>query len=376
MRVLHVIGSLIHGGAEAILYRLVSYPSDITHHVVSFGPPAHYSPLIAAHGVQVDHLGADTAAGKIASIGRLFRIIRATRPDVVQAWMYRSNVAAGLVARAAGVPSVWGVHCASFEGLPPGGKLWVYLSGMVANSVPNQIINCSSSSATIHERVGFRRSRTEIVPNGYDVQVFSPDAKLRSKARSEFGITPDIFLLGTVARWHPQKDHANLIGALAELNQRIGRGWRCLLVGPWMDGENQALRDLLRASGCGEQVILAGARSDVPDLMRALDLHVLPSAEEAFPNAVAEAMASATPCIATDVGDAALMIGDTGWVVPPRSPQLLASAIAEAHAEWQSDPSAWADRGARARRRVQDNFSLGLMVERYRKIWSAVAGAA
>jgi len=105
-------------------------------------------------------------------------------------------------------------------------------------------------------------------------------------------------------------------------------------------------------------------------VMNALDVHVLSSAYgEAFPNVLAEAMACGTPSVTTDVGDAALIVGDTGWVVPPRSEQLLAKAMEHALQQWAEDCGQWRQRQQAARERIVHSFSLDTMAQRYRQVW-------
>jgi glycosyltransferase involved in cell wall biosynthesis len=107
-----------------------------------------------------------------------------------------------------------------------------------------------------------------------------------------------------------------------------------------------------------------------------MDLHLLSSITEAFPNAVAETMLSGTPNVATDVGDAAMIVGATGWVVPPRDPSKLAEAIEQAYREFRASPGRWEKRRAAARSRIVENFSLERMVAAYRAIWHRFAGPA
>ena len=105
--------------------------------------------------------------------------------------------------------------------------------------------------------------------------------------------------------------------------------------------------------------------------MNALDFHILPSASEAFPNVVAEAMACGTPCIVTDVGDAALIVGSTGWVVPPKQPRQLAAAMVDAMAD--ATTTGHAQRRSRSRQQIVDNFSLEKMTQSYVRLWQSVA---
>jgi glycosyltransferase involved in cell wall biosynthesis len=125
-----------------------------------------------------------------------------------------------------------------------------------------------------------------------------------------------------------------------------------------------------------ELVVPLGPRSDIPNIARAFDLHVLASCGgEAFPNVVAETMLSQTPNVVTDVGDSAFMVGGSGWVVPPRDPQRLADAIIAAHREWEDDVGRWQARRAAARERIERNFSIDAMARAYEDVWRRVAGA-
>jgi glycosyltransferase involved in cell wall biosynthesis len=171
-----------------------------------------------------------------------------------------------------------------------------------------------------------------------------------------------------VARFDPQKDVSNFLEALAALSS-AGTRFACLMVGTGMTTDNVALGLSIKARGLEDHIRLVGRRSDIPAIMNALDLLVLPSAYgEAFPNVVAEAMACGTPVTATDVGDSASIIGNTGWVVPPRDSGALADAIAKALGEL-GDSNACARRQAACRERIVTNFTQDRMVAKYNAIW-------
>ena len=142
----------------------------------------------------------------------------------------------------------------------------------------------------------------------------------------------------------------------------------CLLVGTGLETGNTALVKQITALGLGEHVKLLGRRNDIPSIMNALEIHVMSSAfGEAFPNVLSEAMACGTPCVSTDVGDAAAIIGNTGLVVPPRDPHALANAINMLLAE--RDTPEWNQRREAARRHVAENFSIERMVASYNETW-------
>jgi glycosyltransferase involved in cell wall biosynthesis len=172
-----------------------------------------------------------------------------------------------------------------------------------------------------------------------------------------------------VARYDPYKDHTNLLLSLSILRKRQ-INFKCLLVGTQICNENTELMNLISALDIEKNVILIGQRNDVPVIMRSLDFHVLSSSSEGFPNVVAEAMAVGTPCVVTDVGDAAHIVADTGWVVPPGNPAALADAIECAFLE--SKRIEWNIRCVAARERIKQHFSIEQMTVNYQNIWREV----
>ena len=373
MRILHVISGLTTGGAEAVLHRLVTAQSGVDHEVVCLEGRDWYSGKLEERGVRVHHIDW-SAIGLPRAVLRLHALIRSSDADLVQTWMYRPNFFAGLSARMAGKPVVWNIRCSTFQLYPLATRALAYGGGFLARWVPDFVINCSAESRRLHARIGYDRAEGAVIPNGYDPEVFKPDDEARVKTREELGIAPDSFVVATIGRWHPQKGVSDLLLAMRLLAGR-GVAPELLIVGRGFDPANRELRELVDSSGCGDRIHLAGQRSDIPDVARAADLHVLASVGgEGFPNAVAETMLSGTPNIATDVGDSAMIVGDTGWVVPPHDPEKLADAIEQAFAEWKSSRPVWEDRRLAARKRLADNFPLDRMIRAYRDVWEKVTG--
>lgn len=370
VRVLHVITGLGDGGAEAVLYRLCQADAAAIHQVVSLMGPGKYGPLLEKGGVRVHCL--NMPRGKVSAKGllQLWRLLRAERPDIVQTWMYHADLIGGTLARMAGVRRVfWGVRHSTLEvGKSRRATMLVSrINAWLSSAVPTGIVCCAEKAREVHLALGFAAERLLVIPNGYDLSRFRPDSLARVRLRSELGLGDQTPLLGMVGRFDPQKDHENLFRALALLKQR-GTQFCCALVGRGMDQGNTALCAWLGRYGLQAEVMLLGQRSDVPSVMSALDLHLLSSSAEAFPNVLAEAMACGTPCVTTDVGDAAAIVGETGWVVPPLRPERLADAINTALLA-RSDREAWAIRCKSARQRVGDNFSMEKMVKAYHAVW-------
>jgi len=376
VKVLHVITGLGQGGAEAVLYRLVAASAPATEHVVvSLTSDLHHARRLQALGTEVHALG---IGGGIASAGgllRLKRIIADAAPDVVQTWMYHADLVGGLMARWAGTRAiVWGVRHSRLDSdkSSMSARMAAKACAWLSQRLPAAIACCSEKAVRVHLGMGYRADKFTVIQNGYDLERLVPDPEARSGLRNEWTIAPGAILLGMVARWDPYKDHGNLLRALALLGER-GRDFKCALVGRGMVHENRALSDVIDRLGLSDRMILAGPRDDIPAVMNALDLHVLSSAGEAFPNTVAEAMACGTPCVATDVGDAALIVGDTGWVVPALDAGALAQGIEDALAALSAKGRA--ELGQRCRTRIEENFSLGKMVDAYRALWKKVAVA-
>ena len=373
MRVLQIITGLNNGGAEAVLLRLVAADKqrDAQHHVVSLMDRGIYAERLEQAGATVHTLNFPRGRVTAAGLVQLFRLIREIRPDVVQTWMYHSDLIGGLVGRLAGVRAIaWGIRHANLDPAHNSRATLgiVRVCALLSGWVPRKIVSCSAQASRVHQAVGYRADKFIHIPNGYNLQRLQPDAASRSALRAELGIAHNAFVLGMVARFDVQKDHRNLVQALGLLKRR-GVPFTCLLVGVGMDEANGELRGWLDAAGVAGHVKLLGPRSDVPAVMNALDVHVLSSLGEAFPNVLAEAMACGTPCVTTDVGDAAVIVADHGWVVAPQDSVALAEGLIQAHDSFTADGAAWQARQAACRAHIMANFELELMCQRYRQAW-------
>ncbi len=374
MKVLHVITSLQGNGAEGALYRLCVADRATTHVVVSLMDEGIYGARLKEAGVEVRCAGMPRGRLTVSGLFRLWRSIRGVRPDVIQTWMYHADLLGGLAGWMAGHRRVvWGIRNTELDRHKSGRStvLIARLCAKLSGWIPSRIAVCANEAARVHANLGYVAEKMVVIPNGYDLVRLCPDLDVGPNVLAELSLPVDRPLVGMIARFDPFKDHGNLLSALSLLVAK-GIKFHCLLVGEGLDHSNRELKKLMSYEGLDDYVSLLGRRDDVPTIMNALDIHVLSSSSEAFPNVVAEAMACGTPCVCTDVGDAANIVGDTGWLVPPSQPEALSAALMAALEELQ-DSASWEARQQDARLRIERYFGIDTMVSAYRNLWSEVA---
>ncbi|MGZ3238722.1 MAG: glycosyltransferase, partial [Burkholderiaceae bacterium] len=280
MKILHITTGLENGGAEAILYRLVSRDKgDNTHEVVSLMDAGFYGTRILQSGTKVHTLQMPRGRLTLTGLIKLHRLISSVNPDVIQTWMYHADLIGGAMALLSGKRAVvWGIHNSNLDIAKTlrSTRFVAHLCAWTSHFIPTKIICCSEQAAQAHIALGYRADKMIVVHNGIEVDEFMPDGEARDRLRAEWCIGENEVLLGMVARWDLQKDHKNLFAAAGKLISRTHLAWRCVLVGPEMVETNHEAVALLREHGMRDYFRLAGPSSDIPAVMNAFDLHVLP----------------------------------------------------------------------------------------------------
>jgi glycosyltransferase involved in cell wall biosynthesis len=301
----------------------------------------------------------------------LYRIFKKKCPDVVQTWMYHADLIGGIVAKLAGIKKIfWGIRHTTldYQHSKKSTIIVASLCAKLSHFIPNGIVCCAQKALEVHKERGYNRDKLFVINNGYNLKEFFVNPEAFEKINNELNVPVGTPMIGMVARFDPVKDHQKLIIALGMLNKK-NLYFKCCLIGSGMNSSNELIIKWLEEQGVANNVLLLDQRSDIPDIMNTLDLHVLSSLGEAFPNVLAEAMACGTPCVATNVGDADLIVGDTGWLVAPENPEALANILAEALSEMKNSPEKWQSRKIKARQRIEEKFSIETMIEKYGKAW-------
>ena len=371
MILVHVITGLQRGGAENAMFRLLSQePDPARFRVISLTSGGIFQDRLESLGIEVICLRMHPGLPSPVKWWRLVRMLRQWRPELVQTWMYHADLLGGLAARVSGVPVCW---CIRNSDLSPrhskaSTRFVAWACARLSRRVPARAISCSERAADIHRGIGYSVP-FEIVPNGLSVDEWRPRPELRQHVRAELGFTESEFVFAHAGRNDLQKHHSGLALAF----NRVHAMWpnaRLLLCGNGLAPMETYFQALPFTREARKAVIALGARDDLTRLWQAADAFVLSSLfGEAFPNVVAEAMACGLPCVVTDVGDAAEIVGQTGKVVPPSDPEALATAmmaLLELPAEERRRL------GAAARQRVLDRYTIDRMAAGFRRVWDDV----
>jgi len=331
--------------------------------VVSMTVPGAVGPLLDRAEVEWHTLGMRRGMADWHGATRLFRLLRELRPEILQTWLYHADLL-GLLAQLRTPPFIlfWNIRCTETVGVRTVRKILSWCSAK-----PDAVIVNSLAGRRFHEQIGYRPRRWEHIPNGCDTSLFKFNEKARRDLRRELGIADEAIVVGLPARHHPMKDHATFLAAAARL-AAVRPEAVFLLIGQGVDRSNRALRQLIEAHGIAARVKLLGERADMPDVYPVLDIATLSSAfGEGCPNVLIEAMSCGVPCVATDCGDAAEILGPTGTVVPLRNPEPLTAA-------WERlislGSGARRSMGEEARQRIARSYDLQGIVGRYDALYS------
>jgi len=376
LRIAYVITGLNTGGAEMMLEKLVcSLPPSIKLHVFSLTTLGAIGPRLLARGVPVEALGMRPGLPSPRLFARLVRRLKSLRPDVVHTWMYHADLVGGLAARLAGIRALmWGVRHSNLDADANKASTLrvVRLCARLSAWLPQRIACAARRARDAHVAIGYAADRMVVIPNGFDLDRFAPDPSARLSVRLELGLPADAPLIGMVGRFDPQKNHRGFAAAMQHLRARRP-DVHALLAGECIDSKNADLVRWLRDAGVVDICHLLGRRDDVPRVMAALDVLVLPSIGEAFPNVVGEAMASGVPCVVTDVGDAAEIVGDLGRVVASGDMRALADAVAELLA---LPAPALETLSSQVQRTIRQRFDIAVVARRYEDEYRSVVAAS
>lgn len=372
IKIVHIITGLGSGGAETMLFKLLSKmdASRFCNTVISLTAGGKIARDIQQLGITVHALNLKPGVPHPIGLWRLVKMLRANRPDMVQTWLYHSDLLGLLGGKLSGVHSIaWNVRCSQLKVDDHSNFLFGLLRLLAAISgQPNAVIVNSEAGRQVHEKLGYKPKRWIIIPNGFDTNIFRPSSSLRVKFRSELGLSEDSSVVGMVARFHAMKDHVTFLRA-ASMLIRQQPDVRFVLAGQGVEKANSVLMQHIRELQLEDAVFLLGEREDMPKIMASLDAMVSSSYSEGFPNVIGEAMACGVPCVVTDVGDSAYLVGETGFIVQPSRPEVISDAL---NRLLSMDIGRRREMGLAARARIKSLFSIEKVAQQYERFYEEI----
>ncbi len=370
MHVCHVITGLHQGGAETTLAGLIPGLAEagIKNTVISLTSGGSLAGRFVDQGVTPQY---SNLRGVHLPLGifDLRRRIKKSRCNIVQTWMYHADFFGGLAAHSLGKPVVWNLRRSDpTHTLKRSTRILTRLCSRLSSSIPRAIIAGSRSADFAHRQIGYAPELITAIPNGIDLDRWQSIPAEARRLRNELGIPDKARVIAVIGRLHPVKGHELLLSSLEHLEAR-GEKPICILCGDGVKADAEPLRAWLVKKDRPSTLHLLGLRSDLAVIYSAADLLVHCSHSEGFPNVVGEAMACGTPCIATNVGDTETIVGDTGVMVPAGDSDAMAVGI-EAALNWPEDEIR--NRGLRARKRIEECFTLQSTVDRYSRLYQSV----
>jgi glycosyltransferase involved in cell wall biosynthesis len=323
-------------------------------------------------GTEVTTLGLNSVFQLPGVFFRLVKLIRSQHPDIVQTWMYHADLIGGLAALLAGCRKViWGIRNTDLllgAGVSQTTGWVMKLCALLSGFVPHTILCVAHRAKTVHADAGYAREKLTVISNGFDVETYRSRLNVRYRIRQSFNVPSDALIIGSIGRFNGYKDHRNFVLA-AENLALADSGAYFLMVGRDIDSNNVALMQWIKETSYADRFRLLGERTDVPDILAAMDIFCLHSKSEGFPNVLGEAMCTGLPSVVTDVGDAGVLLGDSGLVVSPQDPQGLAQGLLTLI---QSSPETRASLGDIARKRIEENYSIEAIKRQYEEMYQKV----
>jgi glycosyltransferase involved in cell wall biosynthesis len=372
MNIMFVINSLNVGGAERMLGKLATneaFAND-TIMVVTLISSGVLEKDFSGPNHQVTSLNLTRNPFSWLRSVKLLALIRKHKPDVIHSWLYQSDLIASMAARLSGArPVIWSLRQSNLSARhnKPMTTFCMRLCAYLSSFIPIAIVSCSKGAMAAHSAIGYAVNKIKIIPNGFALSEFTNDKAGAKRIRAEIGIGKNVPLVGMVGRFDSQKNHAGFFNMAKSVLAYMPNTHFCL-VGQGVTNDNPKLRAMMEVESINpDQVHFLGARQDIVAIMSALDVLALPSDGEAFPNVVGEAMACETPCVVTNVGDCADIVGTAGKVVPVGEMIAFAAEILDILSKSKSQRAIM---GQAARAHVKKFYDIDKVARQYRDVYT------
>ncbi|MDI6792443.1 MAG: glycosyltransferase [bacterium] len=361
LNLLYLITGLDVGGTEKVLARLVAGLNKERYRILvcSLQKRGPVADEIERCGIKVVSLDMEGKLNLNAPL-KLFSLLKKEKVDILHSYLFHANLLARIVGRLARVPII----ISSERTMEMEGRHRLIINRLTAPLADCITVNSNSVREFVSHRIGIDSQKLVTIYNGLDVSDFQRKEGDSSGVKKKWGIDSDKVVIGCVARFDPPKGVEYLLQAAVRV---IAKHPNALFLLVGYGPLRRKLEDMTEELGLASKVIFTGECNDVPGMLSIMDIFVLPSLYEGFPNAVLEAMAASRPVVATSVAGIPEIVVDneTGLLVPRANPEALAEAINTLI----QYPEMAEKMGQAGRSRVEDYFSLEKMVEETEELY-------
>lgn len=374
-RVLHVITGLHVGGAEMMLLKLLQSQAKGNKYqsiVLSIQAHGELEGEVRRCCENVISLDIRAPYKALFNIPKVLQLVREFKPEVTQGWLYHGNLLSSLLKFTVNRRStlVWNIRSSAQvrSGLSTRFVRWWCIK---LSSYPAQIVYNSLRGYQYHKSIGYCTKSTSIIANGVNTEVFYPNFKMRDTFRASNGIPDDAMVVGIAGSLRTEKNYPLFfklaVNALEKFPDTV-----FIAAGRGVVESNPSLTSVRFSKALRKNLMLLGEVRDMTGYMNALDVFVLTSDTEGFPNVVAEAMACGKPCVVTNAGDCKMLVEGRGEVVPIGDLNALVSSLSLL---LNLSPKELNDIGDTSRKHIQDNFQMTRISQYYDDLYSSFDNA-
>ena len=378
MKIIHIINSLKKGGAEGNLYRLCKfhkkkYKNKINIIIITLIDNGFYEAELKKIGIKIFSLGVNKKKlfDFIKKILSLRKFIKKQNPDIIQSWMYHSNFITLFLPKIFYHKIFWNIRHSELN-IQISKKMTILLSiicGQFSRTIPRKIVYCSEKSIEFHEKQHFySKDKTELINNGFSDKNYYPSKYLRSNFRKKYKINKTDIILGYAGRYAKQKNINSLLFAFSKIT-KVYNNVYLYMVGKNIGSLNKELTTLVFDFKIKNKVFFLNEQKNLLKFYNGIDLLVLTSLSESFPNVVAESMLCSTPVLSSNAGCSKEIIKDCGFIISNNSNQSIIYSLNKSIDIFNNEKKKWKYLKKNSRLQIKKNFSIEKMANTYLKKW-------